>query len=147
MRNNSALQNVTLRTKSENFSYTHIQYLNIFSLLLLPQLVFLLPFLFCSSSFSVCYSPLPQNVLFFIIKLFSLLPPICFIFLLNMLFWLSSYYSSSSYISFPCHSRSLSFSPLPATYFLFHSSRNARASKFSHLPFRQLPTVPAGIPP
>lgn len=29
----------------------------------------------------------------------------------------------------------------------FHSSRNARASKFSHLPFGQLPTVPAGISP
>lgn len=66
IRNNSALQNVTLRTKSENFSYTHIQCLNIFSLLLLPQLVFLLPFFFfCSSSLSACCSPLPQNVVLF----------------------------------------------------------------------------------
>lgn len=65
LRNNSALQNVTLRTKSENFAYTHIQCLNIFGLLLLPQLVY----------YSSCYSPLSQNlVLFFIIKLlFSLL--------------------------------------------------------------------------
>lgn len=139
MRNNSALQNVTLRTKSENFCDTLIQCMNMFPCVYF--LVLLLLVFFVSSSFlSACYSLSKCSSLFYYQT--PLLPPtpVCFTFFLHRLHK-SLYSSSPSYISFP-------WSPpyvltLSAT---FSSSRNAWASKFSHLPFWQLPTVPARIP-
>lgn len=99
MRNNSALQNVTLRTRSKNFSETHICTCYV-------QLVILLSFIFFQ--------------------------PLC----------LFSYSTSFCSLSLLCCVLFLTYENL-----LFHSSRNAWASKFSHLSFWKLPTVPAGIPP
>ena len=135
-RNNSALQNVTLRTKSESLSYIHI-----FTLLPRPQQFLLIPFrLLWSSSVFTCYS----HLLKIFYSLLSNFPSssCCSIFLLNPLF------SPLFNIPFPWHhSLCFSFSSTCHLIFKLHSSRNARASKFSHLPFRQLPTDPHGIPP
>lgn len=126
MRNNSALQSVTLRTKSE-LSETHLNS---------PKIPSFFINLYICRALSPSPHPSIPNACYFPLTNFS---SILHYQTTPSYSWLYSSYSN--YISFLFYFLCQLFSKN-----VFHSSRSARASKFSHLPFRQLSTVPAGIP-